>query len=690
MIDNNAWSFKRINTLLCTLLFSFNTFAQVYIEPSFELTSEPRFHIHSIETKDDSTILTFFYEAEAKSWANLSPHARIVLSTGENVPLCNGESYSINRCEGLPFAPDKRHFDYAQKIEVKCYFPSFPKSPQFDFNETSSGDGFGISGITFNSNKEREFDFYKTNRLQNQFEFYNECENTKKAIEIGQEIVSLLEATYGSWSIELMRHLFDLGKLYCQEGKYEESAEAINNSLDIYNSLLSTFVFETSVEDRLESYQNHSNVIEDIFPSVVAYSNDDNQIGNLYDKILFTHSIIYGNNTNFRWKDIQERLGDADIAIELVSPSMYFVNGKHSCYAILLKKDYTHPKIIKLFDYEEFRNEFEHSLSLSIKDIYKKNLWRPLCKELKGVRNVYITPVGFLKQLPFEHFIDGDDQFKNVDIYRLSSTSQLCKQKGGGIHNAVIFGDFDYYEKIPNILNNNSKDRRGFDPLPNVILEIHNVDSILIKNNINTAIFSKTTGTEKLFREFDSQNIDLFHIATHGNYYREEEIKQLKNRYAFLKEITDEEILKMNEILTHSFLVFSGANHTLLKDTILDANNDGIITALDIANMNFKDTELVVLSSCDSGLGEFVTSIFNSSLGEAFKIAGAKTIVISLDKVDDEATKILMVEFYKNLMNGKTKHQSLKDAQKYLREYDNGKFSDFKYWASFIMIDGLN
>jgi len=63
---------------------------------------------------------------------------------------------------------------------------------------------------------------------------------------------------------------------------------------------------------------------------------------------------------------------------------------------------------------------------------------------------------------------------------------------------------------------------------------------------------------------------------------------------------------------------------------------------------------------------------------------------MSLWKVDDTATRILMVEFYKNLMNGKSKHQSFKDAQKYLRQFDNGKYDKPEYWASFIMLDGLN
>ena len=77
-------------------------------------------------------------------------------------------------------------------------------------------------------------------------------------------------------------------------------------------------------------------------------------------------------------------------------------------------------------------------------------------------------------------------------------------------------------------------------------------------------------------------------------------------------------------------------------------------------------------------------------LQRGFKKGGAKTILMSLDKVDDEATQILMVEFYRNLMGGKTKLQSLKDAQKHLRQVENGKYDDPKYWASFIMLDGLN
>ena len=76
-------------------------------------------------------------------------------------------------------------------------------------------------------------------------------------------------------------------------------------------------------------------------------------------------------------------------------------------------------------------------------------------------------------------------------------------------------------------------------------------------------------------------------------------------------------------------------------------------------------------------------------LQRGFKKAGVKTILMSLDKVDDEATKILMVEFYKNLISGKTKHQSLQEAQKHLRQVENGKYDKPEYWAAFILLDGI-
>ena len=96
---------------------------------------------------------------------------------------------------------------------------------------------------------------------------------------------------------------------------------------------------------------------------------------------------------------------------------------------------------------------------------------------------------------------------------------------------------------------------------------------------------------------------------------------------------------------------------------------------------------MVVMSACESGLGEtFGDGVFGLQRG--FKLAGAKTLLMSLWKVDDEATQILMTEFYKNYLNGMSKRESLLAAQKAVRKTPG--FEAPKYWAAFILLDGLN
>ena len=112
--------------------------------------------------------------------------------------------------------------------------------------------------------------------------------------------------------------------------------------------------------------------------------------------------------------------------------------------------------------------------------------------------------------------------------------------------------------------------------------------------------------------------------------------------------------------------------------------HDGIVSGID-----FSGLDLVVLSACQTGLGE-VTGEGVFGLQRGFKKAGANSILMSLWEVNDEATQILMTQFYKNLVSGQSKRQSLQSAQKYLREYNNGYFNEPKYWAAFILLDGLD
>ena len=115
--------------------------------------------------------------------------------------------------------------------------------------------------------------------------------------------------------------------------------------------------------------------------------------------------------------------------------------------------------------------------------------------------------------------------------------------------------------------------------------------------------------------------------------------------------------------------------------------NDGILTAKDLTQMDFSPIDMVVLSACQTGLG-IIKGEGVFGLQRGFKASGAITLLMSLWPVDDDATQLLMFSFYNNFLNNKTKEESLKIAQNYLRNTIG--FEDPEYWAGWILLDALN
>ncbi|MBQ8594240.1 MAG: CHAT domain-containing protein [Bacteroidaceae bacterium] len=145
-----------------------------------------------------------------------------------------------------------------------------------------------------------------------------------------------------------------------------------------------------------------------------------------------------------------------------------------------------------------------------------------------------------------------------------------------------------------------------------------------------------------------------------------------------------------NKALGRSGLFMAGASSWFYGETIPNHVNDGIVTAREIAHLDLTSMNLVVLSACETGLGD-ITGDGVFGLQRGFKKAGVQSIVMSLWKVDDEATRLLMVEFYTNLVVRKqSKRQALVNAQHYLRTYGDGRYAHPRYWAAFILLDGID
>ena len=119
----------------------------------------------------------------------------------------------------------------------------------------------------------------------------------------------------------------------------------------------------------------------------------------------------------------------------------------------------------------------------------------------------------------------------------------------------------------------------------------------------------------------------------------------------------------------------------------------GVLTAREISELDLRGTKIFVLSSCQSGLGELLgDGIYG--MQRALKKAGVSTIMLSLWKVDDFATQLLMINFYKNFLSGYSEQESLSRAQNVVRNYtdENGikLFDNPYYWASFILVDAID
>ena len=535
--------------------------------------------------------------------------------------------------------------------------------------------------------------------------------DTIKAIHYAEESVSAAEIDGNNDSKIAAQYI--LSYLYWKNHDYDKAEQCISDELDYLKNYLCNELVGTTTEQKQRLWNNFEHHFL-MYRSIIEKSDRSAPLlSKLYDFILFSKSLLLDTEQRqdanviarmkVTWKDIQQQLSDDAVAIEFISTIEN--EGNYNTYhALVIDKKTSSPRMITLYS-ESKLEEIKKTDTRNIRDIVGELIWKPILELYATVKDIYFSPDGILHMLPVEYYsADGtNSMFEQYNMYRLSSTKELVREIGNSHPNgAVLYGGLDYNQLKENISGANSNemlsvwrgiaDRGGFDPLYNTALEIQEINDLLTGKNISTTLYSGETGTEESFRKLSGRSHSIIHLATHGMYINPDDVdtKKDENNFDFLESLVNENDPVIEDVvLTHSFLVMAGGNKLIHRETILDGYDDGILTAKEISQLDLRRVDLVALSACESALGD-VNNDGVYGLQRGFKKAGANTILMSLNKVDDEATRILMVEFYRNLMNGKTKRESLQEAQLYLRKVENGKYDDPKYWASFIMLDGLN
>lgn len=535
--------------------------------------------------------------------------------------------------------------------------------------------------------------------------------DTIKAIRYAEESVSA-SSSFSDNEVKIAAQSI-LSYFYWKNRQLDKAESCLSEELDYLRNFISYELtgMTTEQKQRLWDKYEHNFLL---YRNIVEKSDRNTVLlSKLYDYILFSKSLLLDteilqdansiSRLNVKWNDIQQHLSNDAIAVEFIS-TMEDEGNYNTYHALIIDKNSSNPRMITLYS-ESKLEEIKKIETRDIRDIVGELIWKPILAQYATVKDIYFSPDGILHMLPIEYYSsDGTNSMsEHYNMYRLSSTKELIQKIDKRQPNsAVLYGGLDYNMFRENDSENNASEmpsiwrgiaeRGGFDPLFNTVLETKAIKELLAGKNISTTLYSGGTGTEESFRNLSGQSHSIIHLATHGMYVNPDGIdtKKNENNFDFLESLASvNDPVKEDVALTHSFLVMAGGNRVISRVPVSDKNNDGILTSKEISQLDLRGLDLVVLSACESALGD-INNGGVYGLQRGFKKGGANTIVMSLGKVDDEATRILMVEFYRNLMNGKTKCQSLYNAQQYLRKVENGKYDDPKYWASFIMLDGLN
>lgn len=299
-------------------------------------------------------------------------------------------------------------------------------------------------------------------------------------------------------------------------------------------------------------------------------------------------------------------------------------------------------------------------------------LMQPVRDQSGALREVLIAPEGMLNLIPFGALVDERNRYlieSSVFNY-LSSGRDLLrpenKQKPRSAPLIVAdpaFGDGGVDTRLDSAPAERSRDFSGvkFDRLPGTGAEAQAIRQMLP----DATLFTGPQATETAVKQ--ARGPRVLHVATHGFFL--EDLNAAGEIGARRLRLSENPMLR-------SGLAFAGAN------TLRSGVDDGVLTALEAAGLDLNGTQLVVLSACETGVGEVRNGEGVFGLRRAFDIAGAETIVMSLWPVADQTTKDLMIAYYGRLTQGEGRAEALRQAQLELQR--DAKRSHPFFWASFI------
>ena len=353
------------------------------------------------------------------------------------------------------------------------------------------------------------------------------------------------------------------------------------------------------------------------------------------------------------------------------------------------------------------------------KTSFYQAFWKPLEPALGSARRVYVSTDGVLNQVALGVVPDNAGQLlmERYDLRIVSSTKDLLRQRRASTGNtAVVMGNplfeldearqraavrawqqaeqtgkTERVEKAAGAepvlvasAGQRSRDLGGgtLKPLPGTQIEAEAVSKLLKGQGWDVGLYTQENALEERVKGVESPRV--LHLATHGFFESDQERKQ-KDLAGGLGE---ERASGLEDPMLRSGLYLTGANRTLEGRTAPADVDDGVLTAYEATQINLQGTELVVLSACETGLGESQNGEGVFGLRRGLQEAGAEAVLMSMWSVPDQETQELMRLFYEKWLGGKEKHEALREAQSELRARVKARYDhDLPYyWGAFVLV----
>jgi len=390
------------------------------------------------------------------------------------------------------------------------------------------------------------------------------------------------------------------------------------------------------------------------------------------------------------WKDIQAALKPGELAIEIVRTEFYTkARWTDTVYysALIIDRSSLVPRLVLLHNGNELETKnitaYRKAIRAKLADETSYAFfWSPLKKYIADAKKIYFSADGVYQQVnlyTLKNPVSKKYLIEETDINLVTNTQDILQRPVSvSSRKAEIFSFPDYGVKTSTVSNPETR-LPGFPDLkelPGTKIESDSIKKILTTVNWEVKDHLQKEATEEAIKKIS--NPQVLHIATHGFFLKD--IKDTTQKVFGMQSA----IARQNPLL-RSGLILAGAA-AIARDTVVSTTKeDGILTAYEAMGLDLSSTDLVVLSACETGLGELLNGQGVYGLQRAFLVAGASSVIMSLWVIDDFATQELMISFYREWLKNPAagnKQQAFRAAQLKLKE----KYDHPYYWGAFIIV----